>query len=124
MTGCIFNKTVGGTINNNETDGIINGPIQNNVGCTISNIAGTYNISGLMTNAGILNSSGILIIATASILTNSGTIYVNSGGTLTIPVGAIVLNNGQIIRGDGAGGCGVGTISGTITGTPVVTGCP
>jgi hypothetical protein len=143
----IFNNNSTGVINNdsdNDTGTIINNSIGEidskglfyiRTGSVKSVNYGIINISGASVNTpfglrvdinAVLTNKGTITIKSGSTHSkNQGIIYINDGGSLTIETGSTFTNNGHIYKPPLSGSiCGTGTITGIITGTQAVSGCP
>ncbi len=98
----------------------LNGQITNNSGFSNN---GTINLN---TNSEIINNEiffndGTINYGGISFTNNAGGIIYNNGSIIVQPLKSIT-NNGRIINGDDTD-CNLGTITGTVTGTPVNIGC-
>jgi len=106
-----------------QTYGIIN----NNAGGRINNysaFSGTTGTGGFRLNfRGTFNNVGVFINNTGATINNAfdATIYNNNGGIITN--NGTFTNNGDIYNPTVSTTCGIGTITGTITGTQPIDAC-
>ena len=108
QTSGVINNTAGGIINNYSAFSVISGT----GGFRVNYIATFNNVGVFINNTGatILNAN------------NATGIYNNNGGIITNN-GGIITNNGAIYNPTIATTCGIGTITGTITGNPPINAC-
>ena len=133
-TGTIVAVDSGSIITNN---GVVNnygyffcqtyGIINNNAGGRINNysaFSGTTGTGGFRLNfRGTFNNVGVFINNTGATINNANnaTIYNNNGGIITN--NGTFTNNGDIYNPTVSTTCGIGTITGTITGTQPIDAC-